>query len=144
MVFDDGKSSQDRFNYRAVRQGKIQLRPGDLYHSSDPNPRAGISFPGKTNMRTSRYDGRQNRVRLVSVLSSSRGEKSNGFTMPEFSSLMARLDRINIASGEAYNLDGGGSVVMGVTDRHGNIVFKVAQENEHWRDSSTMIVYNLK
>lgn len=144
MVFDGSKLSENRFNYDAVRQGKLQLRPGDLYHSSDPNPRAGIAFPGKTSMVIDKNRARQNRVRLVAVLASGRGEKSNGFTMPEFSSLMARLDRMNIFPGESYNLDGGGSVVMGITDHRGDIVFRVAQENERGRDSSTMIIYNFR
>lgn len=144
MVFDGNKLHEDRFNYHAVRQGELQLKPGDLYHSSDPNPRAGISLPEKISMVIDRNQARQNRIRLVAVLASGRGEKSNGFTMPEFSSLMSRLDRMNICPGESYNLDGGGSVVMGITDCKGHIVFRVAQENENGRDSSTMIVYNFK
>ncbi|MGV3345139.1 hypothetical protein ACGVWS_05095 [Enterobacteriaceae bacterium LUAb1] len=144
--FPTKRLAEPRFSFETVRSGLHQLRPGDLYHAGDPNPRAGISMPDKNfiTIPTNIPRNRQDRIRLVAVLASKRGADSDGFTMSEFASAMARFDRMNIHLGQAWNLDGGGSVIMGTTDSQGKITFIVAQEKEKGRDSSTMIVYNFK
>lgn len=138
--FGISEQSQEKFRYEQVREGIVKPKPGDLFHASDPNPRAGISFPGSS----AEMEESAGQIRLVTALSTGRGPDSEGFTMQEFSSTMARLDRMNPVPGDSFNLDGGGSVALGITDNQGNMLFQSAQNAPEGRASSTMLVFSKK
>lgn len=93
---------KSRFNY-----SKNTCFPGDLGHASEPNNRAGISSPGSQHQNA--------RTRLVIGLAEGRDADSPGYTMPEWATVMARMDRLNAnANARSINLDGGGSTALGV------------------------------
>lgn len=144
-VFPKSKLDESKFNYETVRSGAAIQLPGELYHMSDPNPRAGIAFSSKNTGDTrSHSSSKQNRTRIATATTvRERGPKNDGFTMAEWSSVMNRLSGININPGDAINLDSGKSVVMGITDQHGDRVFTIAQE-ERGRDASTMVSFRSK
>ncbi len=144
-VFPRSKLDESKFNYETVRSGKATQLPGELYHMSDPNPRAGISFSSKNREdNRSNSSSKQNRTRIAAATTvRERGPKNDGFTMAEWSNVMNRLSGININPGDAINLDSGKSVVIGITDQHGDRTFTVAQE-KRGRDASTMASFRSK
>jgi hypothetical protein len=141
-VFPRSKLKEPKYNYDTVRWGPVYQIPGELFHMSDPNPRAGIAFARNNEAASftpSNATPKQDRYRIATATTlHSRGEKNDGFTMGEWAEIMTRLSQINVNPGDAINLDSGGSVVMGTTDREGNRIFTVAQRAEG-RDASTMI-----
>jgi hypothetical protein len=119
--------------------------PGALFHASDPNPRAGITFsdPSKIEGHSALLeDPHTNRVRLTTGLATTRGPKSDGFTMHEWLNTLSRISRMNKARGNALNLDGGKSVVMGVSEK-GKKIFEIAQDKSG-RESSTFLAFKVK
>lgn len=80
-----------------------QIAPGVLWHAQDANPRAAISVP------QGEGDGR---VRLVVAPMEDRSCAASGWTLPAFSTVLARLDRLQQPPNASLNLDGGESVAL--------------------------------
>lgn len=133
------KEGQNQFPATQLKQERFRWSgssmPGGLTHASEPNPRAGISYPDNSSTR------QQGRVRLVAVLATDRSATSNGFTLPEFAALLTRVSRMNTPFGHALGLDGGGSVALGLVDHQGEYKFLVAQYDETGRACSTMLSF---
>ncbi|MHC8358976.1 RHS repeat-associated core domain-containing protein [Pseudomonas sp. LS2P72] len=113
VLSDDGKAT---FPQQMLSQPRFQFTdqtstPGKLGHASAPNARSGISLPssGAVGQRT----------RLAMGTTEGRTNESPGYTMPEWSMVMARLDRLNGSGGQSVNLDGGYSTVLGVVGAEG-------------------------
>ena len=113
LLSDNGKTT---FPQEMLSRPRFQFSdqtslPGRLGHASEPNARSGISLP-------SPGAGGQ-RTRLAMGTTEGRTNKSPGYTMPEWSMVMARLDRLNGSGGQSVNLDGGYSTVLGVVGAEG-------------------------
>lgn len=88
------------------------IRPGELMHAADPNPRAAISRP---------HDTAHGYARLVVGLAQARGrEAGSGYSLVQWSQLMARVDRMEQPPNSSVNLDGGGSVALVVAAADGH------------------------
>lgn len=98
--------------------------PGQLGHASTPNPRSAISLPAATS-KASKPKFYGDRSRMVIVREDIRSW--DGMTLPELSSLMARLDRLNGYPGASYNLDGGKSAILGVLSENGHHLWQGRQ-----------------
>ncbi|WP_180699376.1 RHS repeat-associated core domain-containing protein [Pseudomonas crudilactis] len=107
-------------------------QPGKLGHAGAPNSRSGISLPGTS--------GPGQRTRLALGLSDGRSEKATGYTMPEWSLVMARLDGMNSGGGRAVNLDGGYSAGIGVVGANGQSLMRRPEEAEP-RSIANFIAY---
>jgi insecticidal toxin complex protein TccC len=127
--FPKEKLNDPKYQY----QGRNRAEPGVLKHAQQPNPRSGVSLPGANSP--------EDASRLaVGLTRGQRGSRSPGFTMPEWSTVMARLDRLNQTPGGSVNLDGGGSSALGVVNSEGE---KLVDERENkTRGASTLIVYS--
>lgn len=132
---------QNKFKYSSVESKSVTLKPGDLYHADHPNPRSGIAIPTKHKLK--KFG--QNRIRIATATTTPvrDKDKNNGFSMSEWANVMNRLGNMNRSRGNALNLDGGGSVAMGITDQNGELLVLIAQ-NKGGRDVSTMLVFNYK
>jgi hypothetical protein len=87
------------------------IRPGELQHAADPNPRAAISRPGDT---------AHGYARLAVGLAQARGRgAASGYSLAQWSQLMARIDRMEQPPNSSFNLDGGGSVALVVATGDG-------------------------
>jgi insecticidal toxin complex protein TccC len=128
-TFPEEKLNDPKYQYH----GSNKAEPGVLKHAQQPNPRSGISVPGSASP--------DDASRLaVGLARGKRGKQSPGFTMPEWSSTMARLDRMNRTPGTSLNLDGGGSSALGVVNSKGE---KLVDERENkTRGASTIISYS--
>ncbi len=138
-LFSKSKLNESKYNYETIRQGKAPMYPGLLYHASDPNPRAAYSAPesppessedepGTSTKANLISTAKQDRIRLAVVTSvQPRGSSNDGLRLDEMANVMARISQMDEHSGTSYNLDGGGSVVMGVTDQDGNLTFHRSQ-----------------
>ncbi|WP_353193032.1 hypothetical protein [Pandoraea pnomenusa] len=90
------------------------IRPGELLHAADPNPRAGISVPVTSGDEW---------VRLVVGLACGRGAQTrSGYSLASWSSVMARIDRLGETPHVSINLDGGNSIALVVSDGKGGRV----------------------
>lgn len=98
--------------------------PGQLGHAGQPNPRSAISLPASTS-KASKPTFYDDRTRLVLVREDIRSW--DGMSLPELSSLMARLDRLNGHPGASYNLDGGKSAMLGVLNKDGSHLWQGRQ-----------------
>jgi len=127
-----------------LRDSKYQYnkpnKPGELSHAGDPNPRSAIIVPDLTNPND-KNDKFSPRVRLVVGLANDRHKENSGFTMPEWSSIVARLDAMNGRGGHSLNLDGGGSSTIGVVSRQGKKLFSVSQDPKG-REIANYIVFH--
>jgi len=120
-AFPQEKLLDPKYRY----QGRDKDKPGVLKHAQHPNPRSGVSFPGAISS--------ENAYRLAAGFTppgQQRGSASSGFTMPEWSTAMARMDRLNQNPGGSLNLDGGGSAALGVVNSEGEKLFDKRQNNE--------------
>lgn len=144
VAYDANTFKAPQYQFKTLNQrGFKPCPPGALFHAGDPNPRAGISLPGKESTgEKSHLMTTQNRTRIAVATATSRGSNSNGFTMFEWGNTMTRLSRLNRTESSALNLDGGASVVMGVINE-GKKIFEVSQ-NSGGRDASTLIVFSAK
>lgn len=99
---------------------------GALGHASDPNARSAISLAENATSRT----------RLAIALNQGRGtfpRKTDepGFTMLEWATVMAGLDRLNpkneegLPAASSWNLDGGDSSTLGVLDPDGKHLLQI-------------------
>ncbi|WP_349969700.1 RHS repeat-associated core domain-containing protein [Pseudomonas caspiana] len=100
-TFTEAMLSDKRFQFSAANNA-----PGVLGHAQHPNARSGMSRPQE--------NGADSRTRLAMGSSNGRVDYSPGYTMPEWAKVMARLDRLNSSESSSVNLDGGGSVSLGV------------------------------
>lgn len=126
LLSEGGKA---RFSSSQLKKTKYQYRrgtdlPGQLGHAGQPNPRSAISLPASAS-KASEPTFYDDRTRMVLVREDIRSW--DGMTMPELSSLMARLDRLNGHPGVSYNLDGGKSAMLGVLDKDGNHLWQGRQ-----------------
>jgi|GEM_PF-7121892 len=126
-----------RFNYKTVRKKEVEPKPGDLFHASEPNPRAGIVTPRQHKVPAASPTepiislANRDRIRLVVARTTTkRGPRNNGFTMSEWANVLTRLSKMNSQPGETFNLDGGRSVAMGITDHQGKIIRLISQVPE--------------
>jgi insecticidal toxin complex protein TccC len=108
-------------------------QPGKLGHAGSPNIRSGISLPGGT-------DNGQ-RTRLAWGGSTGRSDTATGYTMPEWSRVMARLEGINGAGGWSVNLDGGHSAGIGVVGTHDELLYRRPEEGSSVRSIANFIAY---
>lgn len=118
-----------KFSSSQLKKTKYQYRlgtdlPGQLGHAGQPNPRSAISLPASSS-KASEPTFYDDRTRMVLVREDIRSW--DGMTLPELSSLMARLDRLNGHPGTSYNLDGGKSAMLGVLDKDGNHLWQGRQ-----------------
>ncbi|MDE1464528.1 phosphodiester glycosidase family protein [Spartinivicinus poritis] len=125
-----GKNNEAQFLENKLTDAKYQYTrvtglPGKLGHSSDPNPRAAISLPENQD----NTESNDSRVRLVVGRADGRGKNSNGYTMPEWSTFMTRLDKLNNTPSRSYNLDGGGSVAIGIINSNGEKISLITQSS---------------
>jgi hypothetical protein len=148
------KNGKEKFPEEKLENPKYKydnkkIRPGALEHAEHPNPRSGISVPGKSangrasSNNASKDDGKQDASRLAVGLSGEqRGAESTGFTMPEWSRAMTRLDQMNKNPGSSLNLDGGNSSALGVVDSQGNKLLDVRKDKD--QGVSTLIAFSDK
>lgn len=113
LLSDNGKAT---FPQEMLSQPRFQFTnrtstPGRLGHAIAPNARSGISLPNP--------DADGQRTRLAMGTTEGRTHESPGYTMPEWSMVMARLDRLNGSGWQSVNLDGGYSTVLGVVGAEG-------------------------
>ncbi len=144
--FPNELEKEDRFNFETIRGKNIEVKPGELLHASDPNPRAGIVTPkqredfANSSTEATPSSSKQDRVRLAIAKATSRGKNSDGFTMSKWANTLSHLSKMNKNPGTGFNLDGGASAVMGITDNYGKITHKISQEATG-RDVSTMLTF---
>jgi len=126
--FDQNKLDDPKYQY--PQDGHI--RPGDLQHAEHPNPRSAVNFPagikptlGIRRSEIPHKSGDAVRMLVASDNSGKVGATSQGLTMPELSNVMARVGELNKKPGPSYNLDGGGSSVMGVVSEDGRKLMEV-------------------
>jgi insecticidal toxin complex protein TccC len=105
------RDGQATFTQRMLKAERFQYStatsfPGRLGHASEPNARSGISLPGD------KQPGSRTRLAMGSTME--RTAESPGYTMPEWATVMARLDRLNSSETMSVNLDGGYSASLGV------------------------------
>jgi insecticidal toxin complex protein TccC len=120
-TFPHEKLNSPKYQY----QGSDRDKPGVLKHAAHPNPRSGVSLPGAISSG--------NAYRLAAGFTPSTeqfGSQSSGFTMPEWSTTMARLDRLNQTPGGSLNLDGGSSTALGVVNSNGEKLFDKRQNDQ--------------
>lgn len=110
--------------------------PGKLGHAGSPNIRSGITLPGgsETGQRT----------RLAWGNSTGRNETDTGYTMPEWSRVMARLEGMSGAGGWSVNLDGGHSAGIGVVGAQGDVLYRRPQEGAPVRSIGNFFAYYQK
>jgi len=121
-VFTEDQSKQERYQAPSSVNGSPDIQPGSLKHAAMRHPRAAISYPptasaGMLRMITGRVADRNR-------------DPGTGYTLGEWSSVCARLDRLGVnlanhndsregtctvsqAPNSSSNLDGGNSVAMG-------------------------------
>jgi insecticidal toxin complex protein TccC len=100
-------NDKDLLNPDYQFQNKI-IKPGELNHAQHPNPRSAMSIPDTVSPQDS-Y-----RLAVATTPDQKRGSEGTGFTMPEWSRVAARFDRMNQSPGLSINLDGGASSTMGM------------------------------
>ncbi|PHN17638.1 RHS repeat-associated core domain-containing protein [Pseudomonas sp. ICMP 561] len=105
-TFTEAMLEDPRFQFSPVKNA-----PGVLGHAQHPNARSGMSRPHTY--------GAGSRTRLAMGSTDTRMANSSGYTMPEWARVMARLDRLNSSESSSINLDGGGSVSLGVIGSRG-------------------------
>ncbi|MBN6773167.1 hypothetical protein JRG42_04110 [Pseudomonas granadensis] len=111
-------------------------QPGKLGHAGSPNIRSGISRPGGSE--------HGQRTRLAWGGSTGRSEAATGYTMPEWSRVMARLDGMSGADGWSVNLDGGYSAGIGVVGAQGELLYRRPEEGSSVRSIANFIAYYKK
>lgn len=84
------------------------IAPGTLRHAADRNPRSAVSLPSEPG---------RGRARLVVGLAKARGA-DQGYSLVEWSRLVARIDRLASPANASFNLDGGFSASLVVRDKN--------------------------
>jgi insecticidal toxin complex protein TccC len=131
--FTEMRLQEARFKFNA----KANL-PGELGHADQPNNRSAISLLNKESEV-------KDRTRLViGIGDSRRKDDSSGFTMPEWSDVMARIDRLNKVPGESFNLDGGDSTALGVLSRSGFLFMDAGAPGNPNRSTGSFIAFSKK
>lgn len=140
-------SGKAKYNYRDKHDQVYPTSaiPGYLHHAGDPNARAAFVFPA-TGSADDDTGARQDRVRMMTITPNTGREA--GFTMAEMSQATTRVNSWNTHTGMALNLDGGGSVSMGVMNPDGTMSVKAGYSdrggNYSARPLSTIIKYTGK
>lgn len=127
--FSQDKLNKSKYQYK----GNNTNKPGVLKHAQHPNPRSGVSMPRAASSEDA------NRL-AVGLTNGKRGSAGTGFTMPEWSTTMARLDRLNQSPSSSVNLDGGGSSALGVVNSQGDKLLDKREDIS--RGASTLITFS--
>jgi insecticidal toxin complex protein TccC len=131
--FTEMRLQEARFKFDATAN-----LPGELGHADQPNNRSAISLLNKESAA-------KDRTRLViGIGDSRRKDDSSGFTMPEWSDVMARIDRLNIVPGESFNLDGGDSTALGVLSRSDVLFMDAGAPGNPNRSTGNFIAFSKK
>lgn len=117
--FQESKLDDEKYQWKD--EG---FRPGMLRHAQHPNTRSGIVFPepraASAPASESEPTGKQDRVRMfvASNTTGKRGTEQNGLNLAEAGALAKKLASMNREpSGQAVNLDGGGSSQLAVIEK---------------------------
>lgn len=126
--------TQDMLEDHLFQFSSNTATPGKLGHAEHPNARSGISRP--------RVSVAGSRTRLVVGLANSRDTTSPGYTMPEWSRVMARLDRLNISDSSSVNLDGGSSISLGVVGAKGEHLLERWMPGQRGKEVGNFIAFS--
>ncbi|WP_053116504.1 RHS repeat-associated core domain-containing protein [Pseudomonas sp. P1.31] len=127
-VFTEKMLKQQRFQFTVKGN-----QPGKLGHADSPNIRSGISLPSTS--------GAEQRTRMARGNSTGRTAMATGYTMPEWSLVMARLEGMGGGGGHSVNLDGGYSSTLGVAGANGESLMRRPYANETTRPIGNFLVY---